>query len=150
MEHVDGAELSPTDHAAELARKLHLTDLQADVLVSELRNALVPVMLRAQPDSSTADQVERVLRLADAIATRARQDAERLERDEETPDPEYVSLMRRAGIGKEVTVTWDDWHDIFQKLANYTLDAEARWTARIKLLENRIGFAAEALRGRVS
>lgn len=80
--HMDGSGLDLAEHARELAERLDLTPEQAAVLVSELRNALVPGLTGddgALPARDVFPRVgrmhdgaRRVSALADAIAARAR------------------------------------------------------------------------------
>lgn len=70
-EPVDGAGLPLPAHARRLAEALALTPRQADLLVSELRNALLPALVLEDP-ATQARAAERVLALADAICTRER------------------------------------------------------------------------------
>jgi hypothetical protein len=71
-EPVDGAGLPLRAHADALAARLALNDDQREVLVAELRNALVPTLLDAEDHGAerAAKQVERALALTDAIARR--------------------------------------------------------------------------------
>lgn len=74
---VDGAGLPLEAHAERIAAKLDLPSEAAVVLVSELRNALVPVRYLVETRRAGEEQrdalrgVERVLALATAIAKRA-------------------------------------------------------------------------------
>lgn len=86
-EKVDGAGLTLADHVKVIAQRLNLTTDQREVLVSELRNALVPaagylrVMSKTSPIvPSGLRGVERILALADAIAHQAPVVAEQQER----------------------------------------------------------------------
>jgi len=62
---IDGSGATLGENAHQLASKLRLDEAQTDLLVSELRNALVPVEL-----ASPSRGVRRILALADELAKR--------------------------------------------------------------------------------
>lgn len=73
-ETVDGAQLTLSIHAERLARLLDLNQQQTEILVSELRNALVPALIALDsfnsPRHHAGRGVSRILALTDAIARR--------------------------------------------------------------------------------
>jgi len=67
-EAVDGAGLPLNEHVAEIAKRLNLTEDQTVILVSELRNALVPAAHYAKQNKNALRGIDRVLALMDALA----------------------------------------------------------------------------------
>lgn len=73
-------------------------------------------------------------------------------RDEPTRD-EWNVVCRRAGLTDSertlIEVGGGELHAIARKLVVDAVREDRRWTARVKLLETRIDFAVDALRGKV-
>lgn len=67
-EAVDGAGLPLDKHVAEIAKRLNLTEDQTVILVSELRNALVPAAHYAKQNKNALRGIDRALALMGALA----------------------------------------------------------------------------------
>lgn len=68
---VDGGGMLLVEHCKHLAERLALSPEQTEILVSELRNALIPLTLSQRWDSGKGPRgALRILELASALARR--------------------------------------------------------------------------------